>query len=42
MVNDRDQLPTPNSQLQKTAFRILLVETLVLAALWLVGRWFSA
>jgi hypothetical protein len=27
---------------RRTALRILLVETLVLAALWLVGRWFSA
>jgi hypothetical protein len=27
---------------RRTAFRILLVETLALAALWLVGRWFSA
>jgi hypothetical protein len=27
---------------RRTAFGILLVETLVLIALWLVGRWFSA
>jgi hypothetical protein len=27
---------------RRTAFRVVLVETLVLIALWLVGRWFSA
>jgi len=26
---------------RRTAFRFLLVETLVLIALWLVGRWFA-
>src|SRR5262249_48916063 len=42
MFNDGDQLPTSNSQFPKTALRVLLVEALVLVALWLVGRWFSA
>ena len=27
---------------RRTALRVLLVETLVLIALWLAGRWFSA
>jgi hypothetical protein len=27
---------------RRTAVRVLLVETLVLIALWLAGRWFSA
>jgi hypothetical protein len=27
---------------RRTALRVLLVETLVLLALWLAGRWFSA
>jgi hypothetical protein len=26
---------------RRTAFRVLLVETLVLIALWLVGHWFA-
>jgi hypothetical protein len=26
---------------RRTALRVLLVETLVLIALWLVGRWFA-
>jgi hypothetical protein len=32
----------PDRAFRRTAVRILLVEALVLVALWLVGRWFSA
>jgi len=32
----------PDRAFRRTALRILLVETLVLIALWLAGRWFSA
>jgi hypothetical protein len=32
----------PDRAFRRTALRILLVETLVLTALWLVGRFFSA
>jgi hypothetical protein len=32
----------PDRAFRRTVLRVLLVETLVLVALWLVGRWFSA